>query len=93
MTTEHTNNSEKGFFRASDNGTQAGRITYVWAGTNKIIIDHTEVNPAYNGKGIGKQLVLAAADFARTHQLKVIPLCPFAKAFFSKNPGFEDILS
>ncbi len=92
MTVEQVNNSEKGFFRASDNGTQAGKMTYVWAGTDKIIIDHTEVAPAYNGKGIGKKLVLAAVDFARAQKLQIIPLCPFAKAFYSKDASFSDIV-
>lgn len=82
----------KGYFKASENDTEAGRMTYSWAGKDKFIIDHTEVNPAFNGRGVGKQLVLAAVDFARNKQIKIIPLCPFAKSVFEKNPVLGDVL-
>ena len=29
---------------------------------------------------------------ARTHNLKIIPLCPFANSVFKKKPDFADVL-
>ena len=93
MEIKQTNNESKGFFKAEENEEQAGLMTYSWAGADKFIIDHTEVAPDFNGKGVGKQLVLAAVDFARKENKKIIPLCPFAKATFEKNENLRDVLS
>jgi len=88
----HKNNEEKGAFIASDNNVEAGQMTYVWTGPDRIIIDHTEVNPLFSGKGVGKKLLLAVVEFAREKNLKVIPLCPFAKAMFDKIEAIRDVL-
>ena len=67
-------------------------MTYSMAGTDKMIIDHTEVNPEFKGQGVGKKMVLAAVDFARANNIKIMPLCPFAKATFDKNFELQDVL-
>ena len=67
-------------------------MTFVFAGTDKIIIDHTEVNEGNNGKGFGKMMVAKAVDFAREKNIKIIPLCPFAKKVFDKTPEYSDVL-
>lgn len=90
---KQTNSETKGFFKAAENEKQAGLMTYSWAGEDKFIINHTEVSPDFNGKGVGKKLVLAAVDFARKENKKIIPLCPFAKATFDKNEDLRDVLS
>ncbi len=56
------------------------------------IIDHTEVNPAYSGQGIGRVLVKLIVDAAREAKVKVLPLCPYAKKEFDKNPAYQDLL-
>ena len=86
------NRETKGEFIATFDGNKAGVMTYSWAGADKIIIDHTEVEPAYNGKGVGKEMVYKAVEFARENNLKIIPLCPFAKKVFDKTPEFRDVL-
>lgn len=67
-------------------------MTFVFAGNDKIIIDHTEVNPGNNVKGYGKKMVAKAVEFAREKNIKIIPLCPFAKKVFDKTPEFRDVL-
>ncbi len=88
----HIDNESKGLFKAVDNGKEAGRMTYAWAGDKRFIIDHTEVRSEYSGKGVGKQMVLAAVEYARTQNVKILPLCPFAKAVFAKTPEIKDVL-
>lgn len=83
---------EKGMFYIELDGKIVAEMTYVWAGTDRIIIDHTEVNEILKGKGAGKQLVSKAVDFAREKGIKIIPLCPFAKSVFDKVPEFGDVL-
>ncbi|MNY72522.1 hypothetical protein D3C86_2110990 [compost metagenome] len=67
-------------------------MTFVFAGPDKIIIDHTEVSPVFNGKGLGKKLVEKAVEVAREKNWKIVPLCPFAKKTFDRNPQFKDVL-
>lgn len=94
MTEVKQNNGEKhGSFEAFIDGNHAGLMTYTWAGEERFIIDHTEVEEAYNGKGVGKEMVLAAVDFARKQGKKIIALCPFAKATFQKNKELRDVLA
>lgn len=85
-------NGSKGYFYVSVDGKQEGKMTFVFAGSDKIIIDHTEVNPGNNGKGYGKKMVAKAVEYAREKNIKIIPLCPFAKKVFDKTPEFRDVL-
>ncbi len=85
-------NGSKGYFYVSVDGKQEGKMTFVFAGNDKIIIDHTEVNPGNNGKGYGKKMVDKAVEYAREKNIKIIPLCPFAKKVFDKTPEFRDVL-
>lgn len=92
MDIEQINEEKKGLFKAVEDGKVAGEMTYVWAGPDKLIIDHTEVSPDFSGKGVGKKLVLEAVQYARAKRVKILPLCPFAKSVFYKNPDLQDVL-
>jgi uncharacterized protein len=93
MNIERIENNSKGAFIIKLNNERLAEMTYSKAGDKLIIIDHTEVSDALRGKGAGKQLVTAAVEHARKNQLKILPLCPFAKSVFDKTPQFEDVLS
>ena len=82
----------KGFFVALDGDKETGRITYTFAGKSKIIIDHTEVNDMYRGQNIGKRILMEIVEYARENKIKIIPLCPFAKAIFEKVESIRDVL-
>ncbi len=82
----------KGAFYVMQDNELLAEMTYVWAGTDRIIIDHTDVNPILKGKGIGKQMVTKAVEFARKEGIKIIPLCPFARSVFDKVKEFNDVL-
>ncbi|MBO6184127.1 MAG: N-acetyltransferase [Chryseobacterium sp.] len=86
------NDEKHGSFEALIDGNRAGLMTYTWAGEDRFIIDHTEVEEAYNGKGVGKEMLIKAVEFARENGKKIIPLCPFAKATFQKNEDLRDVL-
>ncbi|MCL4162221.1 UNVERIFIED_CONTAM: hypothetical protein GTU68_004399 [Idotea baltica] len=67
-------------------------MTYTFAGSDKIIIDHTEVDESLRGKKVGNNLVEEAVKFAREKNIKILPLCPFAKHVMEKNSDYNDIL-
>ena len=72
-------------------GTEA-EMTFTKIGEHQIIIDHTEVSETLRGQGVARRLVEAAVGWARESRVKVIPLCPFAKAVFDREPSFHDVL-
>jgi len=88
----HKDFENKGAFIATSEGKIAGEMTYSKAGENLIIIDHTEVDSTFGGQGVGKKMLLAAVDFARKNKVKILPLCPFAKASFDKDISIQDVL-
>lgn len=85
-------NDNKGSFYIEIEGKQEDMMTFVFTGEDKIIIDHTEVNPGNEGKGFGKKMVIKAVEFAREKGIKILPLCPFAKSVFDKTPEYRDVL-
>ena len=56
------------------------------------IIDHTFVEDDYAGLGIGGKLVAELVEEARKAQVKIMPLCPFAKKEFDEKPEYSDVL-
>ena len=50
-----------------------------------LTIVHTEVPTALRGHQIGNALVDAALESARTNGLRVIAVCPFARAYLRKH--------
>lgn len=92
MEIKHVTTETKGSFYIEKEGKRLAEMTYSKAGPNRIIIDHTEVADEGRGKGFGKQLVKAGVEFAREKELKVLPLCPFAKAIIQKTKEYQDVL-
>lgn len=92
MDIQHINRETKGVFKAVEDGKEAGAMTYSWAGEDKLIIDHTEVNPEFKGRNVGNQLLMAVVQYARESNIKIIPLCPFAKSVFDKKEEIRDVL-
>ena len=84
--------TSKGFAIAEENGKKAGVMTYSIAGENHIIIDHTEVEPEFKGKSVGKQLLYKIVEMAREKDIKITPLCRFANAMFAKFEDIRDVL-
>ena len=58
-----------------------------------MIIEHAGVSDALRGKNVGYQLVRTAVEYARANNIKIIPLCPFARSVFDKKPEFADVLN
>ncbi|WP_130803869.1 GNAT family N-acetyltransferase [Acinetobacter ihumii] len=92
MNIQQKDDGKHGAFELHDSETLAGEMVYTWAGEKMLIIDHTDVADAYRGQGVGRKLLDAVVDFARKNQIKVIPLCPYAKSVFDKDPSIRDVL-
>lgn len=92
MNIQFEDNGKKGSFFIEEHGKRVASLTFTYAGETKFIIDHTEVDESQAGKGLGKLLVKAAVEFARSKHLKIMPLCPYARSVFDKTPEYSDVL-
>jgi predicted GNAT family acetyltransferase len=92
MNVQHQSGDTKGEFFIEKDGNTVAKMTYSKLGSTQIIIDHTEVSDEMRGQDLGKALVESGVQYAREQGLKIIPLCPFAKATIDKDPDLQDVL-
>lgn len=91
MTIEvHDVPDEKHFVAVVD-GTPAGKAVYIRT-PDLIVFTHTEVDRAFEGKGVGSALARAALDQARAWGLPVLPLCPFIKGYIERHREYVDVV-
>jgi predicted GNAT family acetyltransferase len=83
-------NASAGRFELETDGGLA-RADYRMQGDVMRIV-HTEVPPEAEGKGIAGQVVRAALEHARTHGLRVQPLCSYVRAYMRRHPETHDLL-
>jgi uncharacterized protein len=92
MKIEHEHSGHRGAFVWMEDGERLAVMSYTVAGS-RVIIDHTDVDDRLRGKGAGKQLVKSAVEWARRENVKLMPLCPFAKSVFDKTPEYSEVLA
>lgn len=68
-------------------GTVAGFADYRLR-DGEITFTHTEIDPAYEGRGLASVLARHALDAARERDLAVLPVCPFVRAWIAKHPDY-----
>ena len=83
---------EAGTYAVTIDGTPAGVADYEL--TDGVAdFDHTEVSPAYNGRGLGTTLVKGALDQVRAAGTwKVRATCPFVVTFLKRHPEYDDLV-
>jgi predicted GNAT family acetyltransferase len=60
---------------------------------DRIVVTHTEVPPAFNGRGIGSQLAEGIFQVARASGRRVVPRCSFVAAWAHRHPAYRDVLA
>lgn len=66
-------------------------MTYRMSGDGPMVIDHTGVPPAFEGRGIAARLVNAAISDARNQGFKITPICSYVVAQFRRHPEWADL--
>ncbi len=86
-----SNNAELKRYEVKVGDDLAGFAEYMLS-NGLITFTHTEIDPAFEGKGLGSELVRFALDDVRaTGERKVLPLCPFVKGWMAKHPEYQDL--
>lgn len=87
-----TRDDAQGRYLATVDGAPAGFAEYRLT-DELIVFTHTEVDPAFEGRGVGSALVTSALDQVRAEGVrKVLPLCPFVKAWLGRHPDYLDLV-
>jgi uncharacterized protein len=85
-------NPEHNRFEAYVDGRLAGFSVYAIS-DGVITFTHTEVDDAFEGRGVGSALVRASLDQVRSGgALRVRALCPFVRAWIREHPDYQDLL-
>jgi len=93
MEIQFENDGKKGAAFVEKDGVRLAAMEFTMAGTKKIIIDHTEVDDSLRGQGVGRKLLSRIIDYVREKEIKIIPLCPYAKSVFEKEESIRDVLN
>lgn len=92
MEIKQKDNGKRGLFFIEDNNETIAKLTYYWE-DKVMVIDHTFVSKAYEGKGYGKQLLSKAVEYVRAHDAKIEPACPFAKIIMNRTSDYKSVLN
>ena len=69
----------------SEERTSAGYMTYRYDDNGDVVIEHTKVEDAFGGKGVGQKLAEQAIADARREQRKIVPVSAYMKHYLEKN--------
>lgn len=70
----------------------AGLSAYRLARGGRIVFLHTEIEPEFEGRGVGAALARAALDDARARGLAVVPVCTFIAGWIDRHPEYRDLV-
>jgi uncharacterized protein len=79
---------EKSRYEAWSGEALAGVAEYRERG-DRTVFTHTEVDSAFEGKGIAKALIAAALDDVVQRGRVIVPLCPFVASYLRKHTEYE----
>jgi uncharacterized protein len=84
--------AESSRFEIRVDGRLAGLAQYHMKDPGLIVFTHTEIDDAYEGRGLGSTLIRAALDTARSRGLAVRPDCPFVRAYIGRHSDYLDLV-
>jgi predicted GNAT family acetyltransferase len=93
-----THNPDRHRYEAQVDGEPAGFAAYepadpAEAGAEPVVVfTHTEVDDRFEGQGVGSALARAALDDVRSQGRRVVPQCPFIRAWIEKHPDYQDLV-
>ena len=72
-------------------GTTIGRADYERMG-QVLAFTHTEVDPAYEGRGVAGRLVGESLDQVRASGRRIVAYCPYVRSWLRRHPGYADLV-
>lgn len=86
------NNESENRYEVYVDGELAGFAAYE-LDDRRIVFTHTEVDDRFEGHGVGSTLARGALDDVRSAGTRrVVPRCPFIKAWIDQHPDYADLV-
>lgn len=89
----HTQAGNRGRYWADLGDDNAAEMTYLRRPDGTMVINHTGVPKAFEGRGIALKLVKRAIEDARRDAFKIVPQCPYVAVQFRRHPDWSDLLA
>lgn len=86
-----TDNAEKHRVEIDVDGQLAGFVEYHDHAKTRAFL-HTEVDPAFEGRGLASQLIRHVLDEARESGRQVLPYCPFVRSYLERHREYVDLV-
>jgi predicted GNAT family acetyltransferase len=77
-------------FEITDTG-ETALLSYIES-DGRLELIHTETPPNLRRRGYGTRLAHAAFEYARVARLRVMPLCPFVRAYLDRHPEYRSLI-
>jgi hypothetical protein len=87
--TVHHDTEQHKFYVQQDGG--EARVSYRQVNEQTLDFRSTFTSPTLRGRGLAAEVVTAGLDYARQHDLKVIPTCSYVAAFLDAHPEYADL--
>ncbi|GAA4169369.1 N-acetyltransferase [Sphingobacterium sp. ML3W] len=81
--------NQRGELQLFSDETKAGLMSIAII-DGKLVVYHTEVDEAFEGRGFAKILLEKLVSYARENTMKIVPLCPYVNAQFHRHPDIYD---
>jgi predicted GNAT family acetyltransferase len=91
MANEVTDVPDRRRYEVRVDGELAGYAEYILT-EGLMTFTHTEIEPAFEGRGLGSVLTREALDDVRARELAVLPLCPFVKGWIQRHRDYADLV-
>lgn len=72
-------------------GELAGFAQYARRGGRTLFV-HTEIDPAFEGHGLGSKLAAGALEAERAAGRPVVPVCSFIRRYIDRHPDYLDLV-
>lgn len=87
-----TDNPQLGRYEGRLDDVLVGLADY-WIDGDRVVIPHTETEPAYQGRGFAGQIVQFALDDIRAQGRRVVPSCPYVAHWIAEHPEYADLVA
>ena len=84
-------NPDRNRFELQVDGDPAGFAAYR-VRDGHTVITHSEVDPAFRGRGLGSELARLTLDVLRERGDRVVPSCPFFARYIADHPQYADLV-
>lgn len=87
-----THNAEASRYEVRLGDELVGFVDYILS-EGRITFTHTEIDPSFEGRGLGSALIRGALDdvAANPEARRVQPLCPFVKGWMQRHPEYLEL--